>query len=151
MKLKPITLTFAIFAAALTQASMTPNPSPLNKVDAVQSKPMASPQSMEMTSGKFKGVEVNGGTASIYQKDGRYRLRVSSDFMVPNSPAPHFQVVDMEGNIYLLGRLTLVGDKTQRDIVLPKYIKNVAKVQIWCSFAEVNLGEATFAKAVKTH
>lgn len=151
MKLKPITLTIALVAAAFTQANTTPDFSLTAKVGAVQSKPMASAQSMEMTSGKFKGVEVNGGTATVYQKDGRYRLRVSSDFMVPNSPAPHFQVVDMEGNVYLLGRLTLVGDKTQRDIVLPKYIKNVAKVQIWCSFAEVNLGEATFSKAVKTH
>lgn len=151
MKLKPITLTIALVAAAFTQATTTPDFSLTAKTGAVQSKPMMSAQNMEMTSGKFKGVEVNGGTATVYHKDGRYRLRVSSDFMVPNSPAPHFQVVDMEGNVYLLGRLTLVGDKTQRDIVLPKYIKNVAKVQIWCSFAEVNLGEATFAKAVKTN
>jgi len=31
---------------------------------------------------------------------------------------------------------------------VPKYVKNVAKVQIWCAFAEVNLGEASFSSPV---
>ena len=30
----------------------------------------------------------------------------------------------------------------------PKYVKNVAKVQIWCPFAEVDLGEASFSSPV---
>jgi len=33
-------------------------------------------------------------------------------------------------------------------VTLPGYIKDVAKVQIWCSFDEVVLGGAKFDKAV---
>jgi len=98
------------------------------------------------TTGAFKGIEVNGGTATVEKKDMKWMLKVSSDFKIPNSPAPHYQVVDAAGNKYLLDRLTIVGDKTKRQIVLPSYVKSVAKVQIWCSFAEVLLGEASLAK-----
>jgi hypothetical protein len=102
------------------------------------------------TSNPFKGAEVNGGTATITTMDGKTVLKLSSDFKIPASPAPHFQVVDSDGNVYLLRRLTVKGDKTHRDVVIPSYIKNVAKVQIWCAFAEVVLGEATFDTAVMT-
>ena len=97
------------------------------------------------TTGAFKGVEVNGGTAMLEKKDMKWMLKVSSDFKIPNTPAPHYQVVDAAGNKFLLDRLTIVGDKTKRQIVLPSYVKSVAKVQIWCSFAEVLLGEASLA------
>jgi len=40
------------------------------------------------------------------------------------------------------------GESFKKEIVLPKYVKNVAKVQIWCSFAEVNLAEASFSSPV---
>ncbi len=102
-----------------------------------------------MTSTMFKGIEVNGGTVSVSMKDGKTMLSVSSDFMVPNSPAPHWQVVDAQGNTFLLNQFKIAGDKFNRMIVLPKYIRSVKKVQVWCSFAEVNLGEASFAKAIK--
>jgi hypothetical protein len=36
-----------------------------------------------------------------------------------------------------------------RSITLPAYIPDVAKVQIYCAWAETLLGEATFAKPVK--
>ena len=32
---------------------------------------------------------------------------------------------------------------------MPSYVKNVSKVVIWCAFAEVNLGEASFSSPVK--
>jgi hypothetical protein len=35
-----------------------------------------------------------------------------------------------------------------RKITLPDYIKDVAKVVIWCAWAETNLGEASFDKPV---
>jgi hypothetical protein len=35
---------------------------------------------------------------------------------------------------------------TNRSIVLPTYIHDVQKVQVWCSYAEVLLGEASFQK-----
>jgi len=55
------------------------------------------------------------------------------------------------GNVYLVDKRKTqadAGDSYRREIVLPKYVKNVAKVQIWCSFAEVNLGEASFSSPV---
>jgi hypothetical protein len=101
-----------------------------------------------MTSNPFKGAEVNGGTVSASTENGKTTLKLSKDFKIPASPAPHFQVIDADGNTFLLRRLTIVGNKTHRDVVLPSYIKSVAKVQIWCAFAEVVLGEASFESPV---
>lgn len=100
------------------------------------------------TTGKFTGIEVKKGSAELYMKNGRTHLRVSKDFAVPMSPAPHWQVVDKEGNVFLLNQFRLAGDKMNLDIKLPSYIKSVSKVQVWCSFAEVVLGEASFSKTV---
>ena len=77
---------------------------------------------------------------------GRMILTLSEDFVIPKTPAPHWQIVDSKGNTYLLNQLKIAGDKTNRSVVLPSYIQNVSKVQIWCSFAEVVLGEASFSK-----
>ena len=103
---------------------------------------------MSMT-GMFKGIEVNGGTANLYKMSGKWHLHFSDDFKTPGSPSPHWQVVDGDGNTFLLQRITIAGDKTNRDIVLPKYIHSVKKVQVWCSFAEVVLGEASFDKSMR--
>jgi hypothetical protein len=56
--------------------------------------------------------------------------------------------VDSKGNVYLLHRLKIKDDKINKSIVLPAYIKDVAKVQIWCAWAEALLGEASFQKPV---
>jgi hypothetical protein len=40
-------------------------------------------------------------------------------------------------------------DKLQKKVKLPGYIKDVSKVIIYCAWAEVDLGEASFAKPVK--
>ena len=77
-------------------------------------------------------------------------LTWSDDFKIPETPAPHWQVVDTKGNVYLLNRLAIKGDKQNRTIALPAYINDVAKVQIWCAYAEVLLGEAPFSKAIVT-
>ncbi len=103
---------------------------------------------VSMTSA-FKGVEVNGGTANLYKKGNEWHLRFSDDFKTPTSPSPHWQVVDGDGNTFLLQRITIAGDKANRDITLPKYIHSVKNVQVWCSFAEVVLGEASFGKTVR--
>jgi hypothetical protein len=76
-------------------------------------------------------------------------LRLSDDFVIPDTPAPHWQLVDSKGNTYLLNRLKIKGDKYNQTLVVPAYVKDVAKVQIWCAFAEVLLGEASFEKPVK--
>ncbi len=99
----------------------------------------------------FKGNTVNGGTVTHEVKGGKHVLTVSSDFKVPGSPDPHWQVVDTKGNVYLLNRLTIKDDKVNRSIVLPAYVPDVAKVQMWCAWAEVVLGEAPFAKPIMAH
>ncbi len=99
------------------------------------------------TTKPFKGVKANTGTATI-SKASPATLTWSDDFKIPDTPAPHWQVVDSNGNVYLLNRLAIKGEKQNRTITLPSYIKDVAKVQIWCAFAEVLLGEAPFDKVV---
>ena len=100
------------------------------------------------TSGPFKGPKANTGTVT-HTKDGdKNVLTLSDDFKVPDTPDPHWQVVDSHGTVYLLDRLKAKGDKYNKSITLPPYIHDVAKVQIWCAFAETNLGEAVFDSPV---
>ena len=96
----------------------------------------------------FVGKAVNGGTVTHEHQGGKHVLTVSSDFKVPGSPDPHWQVVDSKGNVYLLDRVTLKDDKVNRSITLPAYIADIAKVQMWCAWAEVVLGEASFTSPI---
>src|SRR5262245_30465002 len=96
----------------------------------------------------FTGKAVNGGTVTATQQNGKTVLTVSKDFQVPGSPDPHWQVVDSKGTVYLLDRVKLKEDKINRSIVLPTYIQDIAKVQMWCAWAEVVLGEASFSMPV---
>jgi hypothetical protein len=101
------------------------------------------------TSKPFTGPKANTGTVSFSKEGGKIKLTLSDDFVVPDTPDPHWQVVDSKGNVYLLKRLKIKDDKYNKSIILPSYIKDVAKVQIWCAFAETNLGETSFAKTMK--
>ena len=96
----------------------------------------------------FAGKAVNGGTVTHEHRSGKHVLTVSADFQVPGSPDPHWQVVDSKGTVYLLDRLKLKDDKINRSIALPAHITDVAKVQMWCAWAEVVLGEASFATPI---
>jgi hypothetical protein len=96
----------------------------------------------------FVGKAVNGGTVTHEMQGGKHVLTVSSDFKVPGSPDPHWQVIDTKGNTYLLDRLTLKDDKVNRSITLPAHVPDVAKVQMWCAWAEVVLGEASFTMPI---
>jgi uncharacterized protein YdeI (BOF family) len=103
------------------------------------------------TSSQFQGPKANKGTVTHSTKDGKSVLTLSDDFVVPDTPDPHWQVVDSDGNVYLLDKLktkAFIGSNYKKEIVLPSYVKNVKKVQIWCAFAEVNLGEASFSSPV---
>ena len=75
-------------------------------------------------------------------------MTLSDDFQVPGTPDPHWQVVDSQGNAYLLQRLMIKEDKINKTITLPSYIRDIAKVQIWCAWAETLLGEATFGAPI---
>lgn len=102
------------------------------------------------TTTKFEGVKANIGTASHSRQGNTDILTVSDDYKIPETPAPHWQVVDSKGNIYLLNQQRIKDGKTNRKIALPPYIHDVAKVQTWCSFAEALLGEASFASPIVT-
>ena len=101
------------------------------------------------TSTKFAGAKANKGTVTHTVQSGKNILTLSDDFKTPDTPAPHWQVVDSNGKTYLLDRLMIKGDKMNRKITVPKYVPDIAKVQIWCAFAETNLGEAAFEHPVK--
>ena len=107
------------------------------------------------TTAKFEGVKANSGMATHSRSGNNDTLTWSEDFKIPDTPAPHWQVVDSKGNVYLLNRLkikggVLSGEKENRTIAIPAYIHDVAKVQIYCSWAEALLGEASFPKPVVT-
>ena len=103
------------------------------------------------TTGQFQGPKANKGHVTHSTRDGKSVLTLSDDFVVPDTPDPHWRVVDSDGNVYDLDKLkkkALIGDKYQKEIVLPSYVKNVSKVIIWCAWAEANLGEASFSSPV---
>ena len=108
------------------------------------------------TSKPFSGAKVNAGTVTHSVKDGKTVLTLSSDFQMPDTPDPHWQVVDSKGNTYLLQRLGVKNlggvakDRINMTITLPAYVKDVAKVQIYCAWAEAVLGEASFAAPMMT-
>jgi hypothetical protein len=97
----------------------------------------------------FQGAKANTGHAVFTKRDGRIVLTLSDDFKVPDTPAPHWQVVDTKGNVHLLQRLVIKDDKYNKTITVPSYVRDVAKVQIWCAWAETLLGEASFPAPVK--
>ena len=105
------------------------------------------------TSKVFSGAKVNAGTVTHTVQNGRHLLTLSGDFKVPDTPDPHWQVVDSRGRVFLLQRLPikgLLGDKVNTTITLPGYIEDIAKIQIYCAWAEVVLGETTFDAKVTT-
>ena len=97
----------------------------------------------------FQGEKANTGFVTHTTEKGKSMLTLSDDFVAPQTPDPHWQVVDSKGNAYLLQKLMIKGDKMNKSIEVPKYVHDIAKVQIWCAFAEVNLGEASFEHPVK--
>lgn len=109
------------------------------------------------TSKPFSGPKVNGGMVTHSVQNGKHVLTLSGDFQVPDTPDPHWQIVDGKGRVFLLERLKvkgaiagLAGDKVVTSITLPGYIEDIAKVQIYCAWAEVVLGETTFDSRIMT-
>ena len=82
-------------------------------------------------------------------ENGKSILRVSADFKVPDTPAPTWRVVDSKGNIYTLDAFKIKGGSGEkREVIVPSYVHDIVKVQVYCAWAEVILGEANFASAI---
>lgn len=103
---------------------------------------------MMMKSGAFKGPKANTGFVTSSKEGGKLVLALSEDFKNPDTPDPHWQVVDSKGTVFQLQKIAIKDNKMNRKITLPDYIKDVSKVVIWCAWAEANLGEAAFDKPV---
>ena len=100
------------------------------------------------TTSTFQGVKANSGTAMHTYENGKSILRVSPDFKVPDTPAPTWRVVDSNGTVYTLDAFKIKGGE-KREIAVPTYVKDIAKVQVYCAWAEILLGEASFSSAVR--
>jgi len=105
-------------------------------------------------SSQFHGAEVNKGTVTHTMEGNKNILTLSDDFKVPKAPDVHWQVVDSKGNSYMLQRLlikgaTLKGDKLNKSITVPAYVPDISKVQIWCAYVEMSLGEASFEQPLQ--
>ena len=100
------------------------------------------------TSSMFQGPKANTGTVMHSIENGKSILRVSADFKVPDTPAPTWRVVDTKGNVYTLDAFKTKGGE-KREVVVPSYVHDIAKVEVYCAFAQVLLGEASFNPAVK--
>ena len=103
--------------------------------------------------GKFEGPKANTGGAMHFTENGKSMLRVSEDFKVPDTPAPTWRVVDRNGNIYTLDAFkvknAIGGNTEKRQVVVPAYVPNVVKVQVYCAWAGVLLGEPSFSSPLK--
>ena len=126
----------AVFAIALVAGAMTGN------------NATAATSGDVHTSAKFQGPKANTGMVSHFYENGKSTLRVSDDFKVPDTPAPTWRVVDSNGNVYTLDAFKIKGGE-KRQVTVPAYVTNIAKVQVYCAWAEVLLGETSFSSPVK--
>lgn len=109
----------------------------------------ASAQAQSRVSMKFMGAKANTGTVTHSVMNGKNVLTLSEDFVTPDTPDPHWQIVDSKGQVFLLQRLAIKDDKMNRSITLPGFIQDIAKVQIYCAWAEAVLGETTFGSTMR--
>src|SRR5216110_1675549 len=75
------------------------------------------------TTSQFQRPKANKGHVSHSTRDGKSVLTLSDDFVVPDTPDPHWQVVDSDGNVYNLDKLkkkSFVGTNYKKEIVVPK-------------------------------
>jgi hypothetical protein len=79
-------------------------------------------------SGPFQGPKANTGFVTHMTQDGKSVLTLSDDFVAPQTPDPHWQVVDSKGNTYLLQKLMIKGNKMNKSIEVPNYVHDIAKV-----------------------
>ena len=66
---------------------------------------------------------------------------------MPDTPAPTWRVIDSKGNIYTLDAFKIKGGE-KREVIVPSYIRDIVKVQVYCAWAEVLLGEAGYSSPI---
>ena len=71
-------------------------------------------------SGPFQGAKANTGFVTHTTENGRSMLTLSDNFVAPQTPDPHWQIVDSKGNTYLLQKLMIKGDKMNKSIAVPE-------------------------------
>ena len=103
---------------------------------------------------QFHGAEVNAGTVTDTMQGNRHILTLSDDFKLPKAPDLHWQVVDSKGDTYMLQRLLVKrsGSKHEelnKSITVPAYVPDISKVQIYCAYVEMSLGEASFGQPIQ--
>jgi hypothetical protein len=108
----------------------------------------AADRNVQHTSNMFAGPKANTGVVMHLYENGKSVLRVSQDFKVPDTPAPTWRIVDSKGAIYTLDAFKIKGGE-KREVTVPTYIKDIAKVQVYCALAEVLLGESSFPSPVQ--
>ncbi len=58
--------------------------------------------------------------------------------------------MDSKGIFYTLDAFKIKsGNNEKRQVSVPAYVHDIIKVQVYCAFAEVLLGEASFSAPVK--
>jgi hypothetical protein len=105
-------------------------------------------------SSQFHGTEVKTGTVTETKEGNKTILTLSDDFKAPKAPDLHWQVVDSKGDTFLLQRLlikggSLKGDKLNKSVTVPAYVPDISKVQIYCAYVEMSLGEASFEQPIQ--
>ena len=65
---------------------------------------------------KFEGPKANTGMAVHSMENRKSILRVTSDFKVPDTPAPTWRVVDSRGNIYTLDAFKIKGGEKREAV-----------------------------------
>ena len=134
--MKPVRLFAAFALVACLAASVT----------------VAATNGDQNTTSQFQGPKANTGTAMFFHENGKGMLKVSADFKVPDTPAPTWRVVDSKGNIYTLDAFKIKGGGGEkRQVSVPSYVHDIAKIQVYCAWAEVLLGETSFPSPVKSN
>jgi hypothetical protein len=99
------------------------------------------------TSNGFAGPKANTGKVEHTYQGNQSILRVTEDFRVPDTPAPTWRIVDSKGTVYTLDAFKIKGGE-KRQVNVPQFVRDIAKVQVYCAWAEVLLGEASFTSPV---
>src|ERR1044071_6294843 len=90
---KSLVLSLGIAAATLVGCA--------NAGETAQSGSAVAPAHQVEKTSPFRGVKANTGYATLTHVDGKRVLAVSDDFVIPNTPAPSWQIVDSSGNVYI--------------------------------------------------